>query len=148
MEIKSAAVALHYRQAPELEDLCLQTLAEAIKLAPGVELMHGKCVFEAKPSGVSKGSAIEIFMSQPPFAGRLPWFAGDDTTDEAGFSAVQAMGGAAIKVGDGLSLAVYHCQSPAMLRQWLQSSLEALAHHGGGAVTASAALAHEQGLPA
>jgi len=126
VEIKSAAVALHYRHAPELEALCLQMLAEIVKVTPGVELMQGKCVFEVKPAGISKGSAMELFMSQPPFAGRLPLFAGDDTTDEAGFAAVQAMGGAAIKVGAGISLAVYRCADPARLRQWLHESMQAL----------------------
>ena len=126
IEIKSSAVALHYRHAPELEELCLAALSEVVKITPGVELLPGKCVFEVKPASVSKGSAMELFMSQPPFAGRLPLFAGDDTTDEAGFAAVQAMGGAAIKVGDGISLAVYRCANPTLLRQWLSDSLRAL----------------------
>ncbi|MDB5889366.1 MAG: otsB [Polaromonas sp.] len=136
VEIKSAAVAVHYRHAPELETFCLQALAEIVKITPGVELMQGKCVFEVKPSGISKGSAMQLFMSAPPFSGRLPLFAGDDTTDEAGFAAVQAMGGAAIKVGEGISLAVYRCASPAQLRQWLRSSLQALDKPEAAEVTA------------
>ena len=127
VEVKSAAVALHYRHAPELEMLCLNTLAEAIKLTPGVELMQGKFVLEVKPAGVSKGSAMEDFMGITPFAGRVPVFAGDDTTDEAGFAAVQAMGGAGIKVGEGPSLAHHRCASTALLRQWLRDSLDSLA---------------------
>ena len=49
-------------------------------------------------------------------------FAGDDTTDEVGFSAVQSIGGLGIKVGAGSSLAALRCASPAHLRQWLQST--------------------------
>ena len=126
LEVKSAAVALHYRQAPQLESLCLDTLAEAIKLTPGVEMLQGKCVLEIKPAGVSKGSAIQAFMALPPFAGRQPVFAGDDTTDEAGFAAVLAIGGQGIKIGEGHSLARYRCDSPAQLRLWLHDALAGL----------------------
>ncbi len=120
VEIKSATVALHYRHAPELETLCLQVMQDAASQTPGVELLRGKCVFEIKPAGISKGTAIASFMSEAPFAGRLPLFAGDDVTDEAGFSAVQLLGGEGIKVGEGATLANYRCPSPALLRQWLQ----------------------------
>jgi trehalose 6-phosphate phosphatase len=127
VEIKSAAVAVHYRQAPELEALCVQAMAEAVKRTPDVDLMQGKCVIEIKPASVSKGAAIQAFMAQAPFAGRVPVFAGDDTTDEAGFSAVQAMGGQGIKIGEGHSQADYRCASPALLRQWLQSAFDGVA---------------------
>jgi len=76
VEVKSAAVALHYRHAPELEALCLQVMQEAAASTPGVELLRGKFVFEVKPAGVSKGTAIEAFMAEPPFAGRIPLFLG------------------------------------------------------------------------
>jgi trehalose 6-phosphate phosphatase len=122
VEIKTATVALHYRQAPELQALALQVMLEAAHSTPGVELLRGKSVFEIKPAGISKGTAIEAFMAQAPFAGRLPLFAGDDTTDEAGFSAVQHLGGEGIKVGKGATLAHYRCQAPAALRQWLQQA--------------------------
>lgn len=121
VEIKSAAVALHYRHAPELEALCLQTMSAAVNSTAGVELLRGKYVLEIKPAGISKGTAIEAFMASAPFAARLPLFAGDDVTDEAGFSAVQRLGGHGIKVGDGVTLARYRCSSPATLRQWLRT---------------------------
>jgi trehalose 6-phosphate phosphatase len=120
VEIKAAAVALHYRHAPEMETLALQVMLDAAHGTPGVELLHGKYVFEVKPAGISKGTAIEAFMAEAPFAGRLPLFAGDDTTDEAGFSAVQLLGGQGIKVGEGATLANYRCATPDALRQWLQ----------------------------
>jgi trehalose 6-phosphate phosphatase len=123
VELKTAAVALHYRQAPELENLCLQHLARAVLATPGVELLHGKCVIEVKPQGVSKGSAIAAFMREPPFAGRTPWFAGDDVTDEAGFAWVQSAGGQCLKVGAGPSLARHRCANPQALRDWLSAHL-------------------------
>lgn len=101
VEIKSAALALHYRHAPALEVLCIEEMAEVVKRTPGVKLMKGKSVIEIKAAGVSKGTAIQDFMTQPPFVGRLPLFAGDNTTDESAFAAVHAMGGEGIKVGHG-----------------------------------------------
>lgn len=133
MERKSAAVALHYRQAPELEALCVAAMAEAVLRSPGLELLHGKCVVEAKPAGVDKGRAIAAFMAEPPFACRLPMFAGDDTTDEAGFAWVQAAGGDGVKVGPGPSLAHHRCTDPLALRAWLAASLAACAAAGQGA---------------
>lgn len=88
----------------------------------GVELLRGKCVFEVKPRGVHKGQAIIDFMTQPPFAGRTPVFVGDDVTDEAGFAAVQALGGWGIKVGEGPTMAQHRCMTSAALRGWLSSA--------------------------
>lgn len=119
LEIKTATVALHYRHAPKLEALCLQVLSGAVGDTPGVELLRGKFVFEVKPAGVSKGTAIAAFMHEAPFAGRVAVFAGDDVTDEAGFSVVQSMGGFGVKVGEGATLANHRCASPTALRQWL-----------------------------
>jgi len=123
VEFKTAAVALHYRRAPGLENLCLQHIARAVLATPGVELLHGKCVIEVKPLGVSKGSAIAAFMRESPFAGRTPWFAGDDVTDEAGFAWVQSAGGQCLKVGAGPSLARHRCTNPQALRDWLSAHL-------------------------
>ena len=77
-----------------------------------------------KSARVGKGVAIEAFMQEPPFAGRVPVFAGDDVTDEAGFEAVQRLGGAGIKVGAGTSCALHRCESPEALRAWLADALQ------------------------
>lgn len=124
VEIKSAAVALHYRQAPELETECLQLMAEAARELPGMELLRGKCVLEVKPAGINKGTALQAFMALPPFAGRVPLFAGDDQTDETAFSVMRHLGGNGIKVGEGPTLADHRCASPAELRQWLLAALK------------------------
>lgn len=126
VETKRASVALHFRQAPHLEPLCRETLEHALHGADGLELMQGKCVLEVKTAGVHKGQAIAAFMQTPPFAGRTPVFVGDDVTDEAGFAAVLALGGWAIKVGTGPSQASYRCTTPAALRGWLAASRTAL----------------------
>ncbi|CAN7214558.1 MULTISPECIES: trehalose-phosphatase [unclassified Acidovorax] len=122
VEPKRASVALHYRLAPHMEARCLDTLERALQGMEGVELMRGKFVFEVKPRGVHKGQAIVDFMTQPPFAGRVPVFVGDDVTDESGFAAVQALGGWGIKVGEGPTMAQHRCMTPAALRGWLSSA--------------------------
>ncbi len=122
VEPKRASVALHYRMAPHLEDLCRSTLLAAMRYVQGVELMNGKFVLEVKPQGVHKGQAITDFMTQQPFAGRIPVFAGDDVTDESGFAAVSALGGWGIKVGEGPTMAQHRCMTPAALRGWLSAA--------------------------
>lgn len=126
VEQKEAAIALHYRQAPQLESLCLQTMTEAVSRSPGTELMRGKQVIEVKPKGVNKGQAIAAFMARAPFAGRTPLFAGDDKTDEDGFALIQQLGGYGMKVGDGPTQARHRCTSPAALRQWLEEAATSL----------------------
>jgi trehalose 6-phosphate phosphatase len=122
VENKRGSIALHYRLAPELESQCLATMQTAIARSPGLALMRGKMVVEAKPGGASKGHAIEAFLREAPFAGRTPVFVGDDTTDEVGFSTVQRMGGLGVKVGDGESVAWQRLASPAELREQLDKA--------------------------
>ena len=122
VERKHAAVALHYRRAPQLESLCRNAMLGIISKEPRLELLHGKAVFEVKPAGVNKGIAIDEFMREPPFAGRVPVFAGDDTTDESGFAVVQPRGGVAIKVGAGPSLAQHRLESPLAVFEWLANA--------------------------
>ena len=123
LERKQTSIALHYRLAPTLETLCVDTLARAIAQAPGLQLLRGKAVVEVKSAGVSKGTAIEAFMQEAPFKGRVPIFAGDDVTDEAGFDVVQRLGGDGIKVGEGATRARHRCAHPQALRDWLGSAL-------------------------
>lgn len=127
VEHKRGSVALHYRQAPELERLCLETMQAAVDESPGLTLLRGKMVAEAKPGGASKGHAIEAFMKEAPFAGRMPVFVGDDFTDEVGFSTVQRMHGLGIKVGEGATVAWQRLASPAALRYQLQAAMAAKA---------------------
>ncbi len=105
LEPKNGAVALHYRRAPELEQVCLHAMADAIASSPGFDMMEGKMVVEARPPGASKGNAIRAFMQEMPFSGRVPVFFGDDRTDEEGFVVAQEMGGVGVKIGEGTSAA-------------------------------------------
>lgn len=127
VETKRGSVALHYRQAPDLEQLCLQTMQAAVQESPGLTLLRGKMVVEAKPGGASKGNAIEAFLHEPPFAGRTPIFVGDDCTDEVGFATVQRLQGLGVKVGEGASVAWHRLDSPATLREQLHTAAAAKA---------------------
>lgn len=120
LEDKGVAFALHFRQAPELEPIA-RTLAEGFvaRYPTALALQPGKCVFELKPRGASKGEVIRSFMNEPPFKGKHPVFIGDDVTDEAGFAAVNALGGLSIKVGHGPSDARQRLESVAAVGEWL-----------------------------
>jgi trehalose 6-phosphate phosphatase len=127
METKRGSVALHYRQAPQLEEQCVEAMQRAVEQSPGLTLLRGKMVVEAKPGGASKGAAIEAFMAEAPFAGRTPVFVGDDITDEVGFATVQRLSGLGVKVGDGASVAWQRIATPEDFRQQLQAAVAAKA---------------------
>ncbi len=101
LEKKRGAFALHYRLRPETESLCLSLVEDLSGRLSDVVLTRGKMVVEMRLHTATKGTAIQDFMKEPPFVGRLPFFAGDDVTDEDAFAAVNALGGISIKVGPG-----------------------------------------------
>ena len=101
IETKEGAVALHYRQAPELEAAVRTAMEEAVNSVPDFTLVQGKMVIEARPRAANKGDALRAFMREEPFLGRTPIFIGDDTTDEDAFIAAQDLGGVGIKLGEG-----------------------------------------------
>lgn len=122
LEQKPGAFALHYRGAPELEAACLAVMRAAQARVEGMALLCGKCVVELKSRQASKGQAVRSFMAEAPFHARRPWFFGDDVTDEAAFETVLALGGVAVKVGEGETLAPFRLPDPAALHQWLEKA--------------------------
>jgi len=125
IEAKRGAIALHYREAPHLQPLCLKAMQAAVEKTPGLTLLCGKMVVEAKPSSATKSRAIDAFMREPPFAGRTAVFIGDDVTDEAGFACVQRQGGIGVKVGEGPTAARLRVADPAAMRAALEQALRA-----------------------
>lgn len=123
VEVKRGSVALHYRRAAHLEALCRATMEDAVEHSPGLTLLHGKMVVEAKACQATKGRAIEAFLAEPPFAGRRPVFIGDDVTDEAGFAAVQRLGGLGVKVGEGATAATHRLETPAAMRELMERAI-------------------------
>lgn len=126
VERKHAAVAVHYRLATQWEEQCRSTMSAAIAEDPRLEVLFGKCVVEVKPAGIHKGVAIDAFQREAPFTGRTPYFLGDDTTDENGFSVVQHLQGVAIKVGEGSTSAQHRLGGTAAVRRWLEESRDRL----------------------
>jgi trehalose 6-phosphate phosphatase len=126
LEDKGAALALHFRNAPQLENACRQHMEDARRIAgEDFHVQQGKMVLELKPSGHDKGTAIVAFMAEAPFAGRRPVFIGDDLTDEDGFRAVNRLGGLSIRVGAHADTAARVVAGDvAAIRQWLATSME------------------------
>ena len=130
IEWKGQSVALHCLAAPGSRGELGAVLADLVSKADGIELMDSRSGFDLKPLMVSKGSAIEWFLGEPPFRGRVPVFAGDDVTDEGGFAVVLQRRGYAIRVGNaGQSMAQLRVALPADFRDWLFRSAHASAAH-------------------
>jgi trehalose 6-phosphate phosphatase len=125
IEDKGAAVALHWRQAPERAKECVATMREIVT-SPDFEILHGHAVVEARPRGADKGAAVRALSGHAPFKGRRPVFVGDDATDEDGFRAADAQGGHGVKVGPGATHARYRIATVPGVRDWLDASLAAL----------------------
>ncbi len=124
VEPKSYGVALHYRLAPADEARARRVAAELAK-QHGLAVQHGKMMVELKVAGGDKGSAVRAFSAQREMAGAPPIFIGDDLTDEAGFEAAQALGGAGVFVGSpGFTVARYGLPDVAATRAWLASAIE------------------------
>jgi trehalose 6-phosphate phosphatase len=137
-EDKGRALAVHYRLAPEHETGVRRAVtAAAAPLEARYEVQAGDKVLEIKPKGVTKATAAEAFMREPPFVGRTPVFVGDDLTDEPGLRFAERAGGVAIAVGDRLH-APWHLENPHEVRRWL-AAIAALDEAPGGGVRNDAA---------
>jgi len=121
-EDKGLNLALHYRTAPDLAQFAENSIrAVARDLGHRFEIQKGKMVWEVKPSGYDKGTAIDEYLDEPPFAGRKPVFLGDDLTDEVGFQLVNARGGHSIKVGPGRTRAQWRLSDASAVRGFLSA---------------------------
>lgn len=119
LEDKSVALAVHYRAAPQLKQLVQVTMAKAaVSLLPEFALLAGDMVMEIKPARFDKAAAVEEFMREAPFAGRVPVFVGDDITDYDGFGAVRRHGGMTVAVGARVT-AQWYLPDPRATRDWL-----------------------------
>ena len=122
LEDKGYGLAVHFRRAPHLAPDVLDVMRrQRHALGASVALQAGKCVFELRPAGMTKGTAIATFLRQQPFLQRTPVFVGDDLTDEHAFAVVNDYGGLSIKVGDGLqTLAKHRLGGVADVLRWLE----------------------------
>jgi trehalose 6-phosphate phosphatase len=122
VEDKGYALALHYRLAPEKENVIR---AEVAKIcveyrSAAIEILPGKLVVEIKPAGFTKATGVRTLMTYPPFAGRHPIFVGDDTTDECVFTIMPELGGLAISVGRKVPGVTSYFDTPDSVRAWLE----------------------------
>lgn len=109
IEPKRFTVVAHYRLAPEQGPLLRELIGTMIADTPGTELLAAHMAWEIRPRGAGKGRALHWFMTQPHFAGRKPFFVGDDTTDEEAIEAANLLGGTGLHVArdfDGSTAAV------------------------------------------
>jgi trehalose 6-phosphate phosphatase len=122
LEDKGLSIALHFRQAPELAAAVRAVLEKVrVQLPPGAQLQPGHCVIEIKGGSSSKRAAVEQFMQEPPFAGRVPVYVGDDLTDLQALAYVESVGGHGIYVGAESKPGHGWLPHPAAVREWLRS---------------------------
>jgi len=121
LEDKGHALALHFRLAPQCAEAArAQVESAARELGADFKVQPGKMVYELKPAGRDKGIAVEEYMAEPPFSGRVPVFVGDDLTDEFGFGVVNRLGGHSVKVGDGETAARWRLADTRAVAGWLR----------------------------
>jgi len=124
LEDKGLSLALHYRQAPWLAGYAHRLVrACGDRLGAQFCVQAGKRVVELKPAGKDKGIAVQEFMQEEPFRGRIPVFVGDDRTDEYGFATVNHLQGHSIKVGRGATAARWRLRDTEAVRAWLESRI-------------------------
>jgi trehalose 6-phosphate phosphatase len=123
VEDKGVSFALHYpvpgtdigglKRALTRLMRVMDPSGEALRLAAG------HAVFEIQLNGFDKGRAMERFMEQAPFCGRIPVFLGDDEIDRPAFDAALALGGFAFSVGAELPRVSGSFSGPDAVRAWL-----------------------------
>lgn len=119
LERKARGFALHFRQAPDAGPAFHAALTAMLDENPGFQLMPGLMLWEVRPLGADKGSAVTALMARPPFLGRLPLFIGDDVTDEDGMRVARAMGGEGLRVDAAFG-------NPARVRAWLTQAAKTM----------------------
>lgn len=122
-EAKSLGAALHYRSHPEHEANAVR-FVEQVAETHQLTLQRGKMMAEVRSPG-DKGAALTALMAAPPMAGTKPLFFGDDVTDEDGFAAAAALGGAGVLIGAMRpTAATYRLGDVTALRDWIAAILE------------------------
>lgn len=113
LEPKRRGFVFHYRQAPEAA-AALASAAHAIVGQQGgaYAVLPAHMAWEVRPRGVDKGTAVAALMREPPFAGRVPVYVGDDVTDEDAIRAARGAGGLGLRVAEAFG-------DPTGVRAWL-----------------------------
>ncbi|OYV38862.1 MAG: trehalose-phosphatase [Acidocella sp. 20-61-6] len=124
LEEKRLGLALHWRGAPHFS---ASLTASAIALAaphPGLLLQPAHEALEIRVRGPGKAVALDMFMREPPFVGRLPVFVGDDLTDEPAIARAGELGGCGLHVGRDFT------GGPAAVIAWLEAGFTEIGNNG------------------
>jgi trehalose 6-phosphate phosphatase len=98
LERKHHGFVLHFRGAPAAGPALHEALSRLLDEDHRFDLLSASMAWEVRPAGIDKGVALAALMAQPPFAGRLPVFIGDDVTDDDAVRVAKAEGGVGLKV--------------------------------------------------
>lgn len=125
LEVKSASLAFHYRQARrDLVAGALPTMRAHLSMLARhhrLDVLDGARVIELRPLGVSKAAAVRLVLERLN-TDSLVVVLGDDTTDEDMFRA-SPPDALTVHVGSGPSLARHRLAGPAEVRTVLQGLL-------------------------
>jgi trehalose 6-phosphate phosphatase len=130
VEDKGGALVLHYRKHPDQRGRAEALAAQTVAGLPDLHALPGHAIVEIRQHGISKAGALKLFIAAAPFAGRLPVFIGDDTTDEDGFRAAAEADGFGIKVGSGATAANFRLPDVSGVHAWLDALLRRVSRSG------------------
>lgn len=106
---------------PEIETEAVHTgLDAAVRGVAGYVLRSGKGQYVLAPRNAHTGAALQQLMSRRPFRGRIPLMVSRDADCEDAMLMALQLGGYAIKVGAGQTVAPSRVESPAAVWQWLE----------------------------
>jgi len=128
VEEKEFSLVFHYRKSEyHLAQFRVAELVSRllnITANMDVNVLHGSKVVELRNSGVDKGVAAMHWLAQPELKSRFILAVGDDWTDEDLFR-VMPPNAYSVKVGTGLSNALYNVNAPSNVLALLEELNEA-----------------------
>lgn len=127
LENKKYSISIHYRlmaagRWPALRKRLLRFIGPFLKPS-GLALHRGKKILEIRPDGAwNKGKAVDYLMKASRRGG-IPFYIGDDDTDEDAFSALNSYG-ITVRVGRKKnSMAEYYVKSQTQTKRVLEKLL-------------------------
>lgn len=133
LERKRFSLAVHYRQVPaDSVDAVRAQVERVLREVGGLRCSHGKKVLDLQPDiDWHKGRALtwllQEFSGSAPGPAVIPFYIGDDTTDEDAFRAVQRGGvGVAVRDDDRPTAARYRVRDPDEVQELLEALAEGL----------------------
>ncbi|WP_245822857.1 trehalose-phosphatase [Lentzea waywayandensis] len=122
LEVKPAAVAVHYRNCSEsVAQRMLKVLEAGLRTAVDLQITHGKAVVEFSVVETDKGCALDVLRHEVGATAAV--FLGDDVTDEKAFARLSGPD-VGIRVGAGQSQASFRVADPASVAAVLAFLLE------------------------